>query len=149
MNIGDICNRVVACVGADESVQQAAELMRELHVGTLVVTGPDSGRPTPVGILTDRDLVIEVMAKGVDPTTLTVGDIMSDQLLMAEDGDDVGDTLEAMEEEGVRRVPVVDSDGALIGVLALDDVLRVYARDIEKMAGIVGSQRLQESETRT
>lgn len=148
MNIGDICNRIVASITVDETAQEAAELMRQLHVGTLVVTEADGEIPAPVGIITDRDLVIQVMAKGDDPSSVNVSDIMSDELLMAEEGDDVGDTLEAMEDAGVRRVPVVDSDGALIGVLALDDVLRVYARDIEKMAGIVGSQRLQESETR-
>lgn len=148
MNIGDICNRIVASITVDETAQDAAELMRQLHVGTLVVTESDGEIPAPVGIITDRDLVIQVMAKGDDPRSVNVIDIMSDELLMAEEGDDVGDTLEAMEDAGVRRVPVVDSDGALIGVLALDDVLRVYARDIEKMAGIVGSQRLQESEAR-
>lgn len=148
MNIGDICNRIVASITVDETAQEAAELMRQLHVGTLVVTESDGEIPAPVGIITDRDLVIQVMAKGEDARSVNVSDIMSDELLMAEEGDDVGDTLEAMEEAGVRRVPVVDSDGALIGVLALDDVLRVYARDIEKMAGIVGSQRLQESEAR-
>jgi len=149
MNIGDICNRVVACIGVDESAQEAAELMRQLHVGTLVVTGAEADRSAPMGILTDRDLVVEVMAKGVDPGSLTVGDIMSEDLLLAEEDGDVSDILESMQSEGVRRVPVLNQDGALVGVLALDDVLRLYARDIEKMAGIVGAQRLHESRART
>jgi len=149
MNIGDICNRVVACIGVDESAQEAAELMRQLHVGTLVVTGPDSEQSAPVGILTDRDLVVEVMAKAVDANSVTVGDIMSDELLIADEDGDISDILEAMRTDGVRRVPVLNQDGALVGVLALDDVLRLYARDIERMAGIVGSQRLHESRARS
>lgn len=148
MNVGEICNRVVATIDAGQSGLQAAELMRQLHIGTLVVTGSQDGGGAPVGILTDRDLVVEVMAKSVDPASVTVGDIMSTELLLAEEEDDISDTLEAMREEGVRRVPVLDEDGALIGVLALDDVLRLYARDIGTMAGIVGAQRTYESYTR-
>lgn len=148
MKVGEICNRVVATVEAGQTVQQAAELMRRLHIGTLVVTGAQDDEGAAVGILTDRDLVVEVMAKSVDPTSITVGDVMSTELLLADEEDDVSETLEAMREQGVRRVPVLDEDGALIGVLALDDVLRLYARDIGTMAGIVGAQRSYESYAR-
>ncbi|MGE5626083.1 MAG: CBS domain-containing protein [Bacillota bacterium] len=142
MNIGDICSREVATIGAEDSVEEAAEMMRRLNVGTLVVTESQGEHAVIVGIVTDRDLVMEVMAKGVEPDSVTVGEIMSNELVVAEEGDDLSDILDAMRDECVRRVPVTDGDGALVGVLALDDVLCLYARDMERMAGIVGSQRL-------
>lgn len=148
MNIGDICNRIVVCIGVDEPAREAAVLMGRLHVGTLVVTGGDGESSAPIGILTDRDLVVEVMAQGLDPATVTVNDVMHDELLVGEEGDDVGSALELMQERGVRRMPVVDGDGALIGIVALDDMLQVYARDIERMASIVGAPRLQDVDLR-
>ena len=148
MKIGDVCNRIVIYVHEDESVQRAAELMRKYHVGNLVVTELDDERQMPVGIVTDRDIVVEVIAKGVDPNELTVGDIMSKELELASEGDDVSDVLDAMRESGIRRMPVVDSAGALVGVLALDDLLQLYAADLSTIAAIVGTQRHRESAAR-
>ncbi|HSN18613.1 MAG TPA: CBS domain-containing protein [Gammaproteobacteria bacterium] len=140
MNVGDICNRVVATIGANQTAQEAAELMRTLHVGTLVVTEPDSGQPAPVGILTDRDLTIDVMAEGLNPEEVLVADIMTSNPVMAEEDQDVSDALDAMSSEGIRRVPVLNQERALVGILALDDVMHVLARDMERMADIVGTQ---------
>jgi CBS domain-containing protein len=148
MNIEDICNRVVVSIGADEPVQRAAELMRQHHVGSLVVTAGADGGLEPVGVVTDRDIVVEVVAEGVDPATLTIGDIMSEEPLIASEEDDVDEVLEDMRKEGVRRIPVVDRDGALVGVFALDDLLQMMATQMDLVAGIVGSQRTVESELR-
>lgn len=148
MKIGDVCNRIVIYVHEDESVQRAAELMRKYHVGNLVVTELDDERQMPVGIVTDRDIVVEVIAKGVDPNDLTVGDVMSKELELASEEDDVSDVLDAMHESGIRRMPVVDSAGALVGVLALDDLLQLYAADLSTIAAIVGAQRHRESAAR-
>lgn len=148
MNIGDICNRVVVCVGAGDTVLRAAELMRGQNVGCLVVVEPQDGGQAPVGIVTDRDLVIEVMAKGTDPESLMVEEIMSEDPLVVEEGGDVDDVLDAMQTEGIRRVPVVNDTGALVGILVLDDLLRLFATEIGRATEIAGSQRALETEIR-
>jgi CBS domain-containing protein len=145
MNVGDICNRIVIYVQAPESVQRAAELMRKYHVGDLVVTEEEDGEPMPVGIITDRDIVVEVIAKGEDPAVLTVDDVMSDDLLTVSDDSDISETLDAMLDRQVRRVPVVDDKGVLIGILAIDDLLTVFADQLSALAGIAGNQRLRET----
>lgn len=148
MNVGDICSRAVVSIGTDEPVQQAAELMRRYHVGTLVVTQPASAGDEPIGVITDRDIVIGVVAKEVDPDTLTVGDVMSGEPVIAEEDDDLNDVLDDMRREGVRRIPVVDSAGTLVGVFALDDLLQLLATQLNLVAGIVGSQRSEERRKR-
>ena len=148
MKTGDVCNRIVIYVNQDESVRHAAEMMRKYHVGNLVVTESGEAKQMPVGIVTDRDIVVEVIAKGVDPEELTVGDIMSDELALASEEDDISDVLDAMRQSAIRRMPVVDSSGALVGVLALDDLLQLYAADLSAIAAIVGTQRRRESVAR-
>jgi len=147
MKIGEVCNRLVTSVNTDESVQRAAELMREAHVGSLVVTQPQDDGQMPVGIVTDRDIVIEVIAKAIDPNSLTVGDIMSESPLLAQEDGDISDILAAMRKQRVRRVPVVNSAETLIGILALDDMLQLFATEMKSAAEIVGGQRFQESRT--
>jgi len=148
MKVGDICNRLVIDVTEDESVRRAAELMRKYHVGMLVVTGFSDAAHVPVGVVTDRDIVVETAAEGIDPEEITVGDIMCDEVVMAAEDDEVPDVLEMMRKKGVRRLPVVDSKGALVGILTLDDLLQLCADDLGAMAAIVGGQRRHESKIR-
>ncbi|HKT32272.1 MAG TPA: CBS domain-containing protein [Gammaproteobacteria bacterium] len=148
MNIGDICSRAVVSIGVNDPVRQAAEMMRNYHVGSLVVTESRDGGLMPVGMLTDRDIVVGIVAKDVDPLTVTVGDIMSSDPLIAAEDDDVGEILEDMRKEGVRRIPVVDETDKLIGIFALDDLLQMLAVQMDLVAGIVGSQRLEETRLR-
>lgn len=148
MKVGDVCNRLVIDITEDEPVKRAAELMRKYHVGTLVVTASSDELRVPTGILTDRDIVVETTAVGINPDEVRVGDIMSDQVVVAADGDEVPDTLELMRKKGVRRLPVVDGKGSLMGILALDDLLQLCAEDLGVMASIVGGQRRQESKLR-
>lgn len=149
MNVGAVCNRVVICVNRDESARRAAELMRKYHIGALVVTDFGDERNAPVGIVTDRDIVVEVVARDIDVNELTVGDIMSEDPLIAEEGDSIAGTLDAMHHLGVRRVPVVDKARKLVGILALDDMLPLFASQIGDLAVIVGTQRRSEAKTRT
>ncbi|MBU6420554.1 MAG: CBS domain-containing protein [Gammaproteobacteria bacterium] len=148
MNIGDICSRAVVSIGVNDPVRQAAEMMRNYHVGSLVVTESSDGGLTPVGMLTDRDIVVGIVAKDVDPLTVTVGDIMSPDPLIAAEDDDVAEILEDMRKQGVRRIPVVDEADKLIGIFALDDLLQLLAVQMDLVAGIVGSQRLEETRLR-
>src|SRR5689334_19588992 len=115
MRLGDICIRNVVSAERRMSINEAARLMRTHHVGTLVVV--DAGRrgPTPVGIVTDRDIVVQVLAPGLDPALLTVGDIMPLDLITAPENQEVFETIQQMQNHGVRRMPVVDNDGVLTG----------------------------------
>ena|SRR5690348_16412353 len=149
MNIGQACNRLVACIGPEDTVHEAAERMREHHVGNLVVTRIDGDDQHPIGIVTDRDIVVEVVAAGINPASLTVADIMGNSLLVAYEDEDVSEALETMQQRHIRRLPVVNTDAVLVGILALDDVLQMLATDLGAMAAIVGAQRLQESRTRS
>lgn len=149
MNIGEVCNRVVIHVTSDEPVRRAAELMRKYHVGYLVVTEFGDQELVPVGTVTDRDIVLESVAAGIDPDEITVGDIMDqDPPLVADEADELPQLLDAMREQGVRRVPVVDSRRQLVGVLTLDDVLQLLSTQLGAIADVVGNQRRHESKVR-
>jgi len=148
MKVGDVCNRLVVDVTEDEPVRRAAELMRKYHVGTLVVTSYGDEQRVPTGIVTDRDIVVETTASGIDPDEVTVGDIMSDKVVMATEEDEVPDVLEMMRKRGIRRLPVVDGKGSLVGILAVDDLLQICADNLGAMAAIVGGQRRQETKVR-
>ena len=121
MLIGEACTRDVIVVERQESVIEAAQLMRRYHVGPVVVTDQPDGSRLPVGILTDRDIVVEMVAQQVDFASVTVADVMSNRLLMLSPELGVSEALGRMAEKGVRRAPVVDDNDVLIGILALDD----------------------------
>ena len=150
MKVGEVCNRVVVHVTTDEPVTHAAELMRKYHVGCLVVTEFGDDDRVPVGTVTDRDIVLETVAAGVDPDEVTVGDIIDpDPPLVADEGDELPDALDAMRTQGVRRVPVVDAERRLVGILALDDVLQLLSVQLGTLADITSGQRRQETKVRT
>lgn len=144
MKIGDICRRPVIAIENDMDIAAAAQLMREHHVGFLVVYKADDELRRPIGVLTDRDLVIEVLARKVDPAALTVDDLMTRQPLVANDGEELADVLQAMRVAGVRRVPVVDIRGALSGIFATDDAFDVITNFMCDITGSVKSEQRQE-----
>jgi predicted transcriptional regulator len=118
MKVSDICKRGVIAVDNTVNVTAAAELMRQQHVGFLIVYRLGDEMRRPIGVLTDRDIVIEIVAKSVDPASVTVGDLMTRQPLVTNGHEELGDVLLAMRNAGIRRVPVVDTRGALMGVVA-------------------------------
>src|SRR5579872_5974575 len=125
MNAGSVCKRGVVTVAPMDDLIAAAHLMREKHVGYLIVSeasGPHQ-ESRVVGVLTDRDIVVAVLAQEVDAHALKVGDVMTRDPLLIEEGQSIEAVLRHMREAGVRRVPVVDRSGALTGVLSIDDVL--------------------------
>jgi len=149
MTVGEICNREVVVVGPEAAIQEAARLMREHHVGCLVVVEEREGRTVPVGMLTDRDLVVELLALDLDPDTVCVGDVMSPGPVVAYEEDRLWDTLRRMRIEGVRRLPVVDREGALQGILALDDLLELLAGELAELARVVLRERRREELVRS
>lgn len=148
MNAGDICNRQVVTVSPDDSIRTAAELMREHHVGDVVVAERSGGFLAPLGILTDRDIVVEVIAENVGLDEVTVRDTMSDQLITAKEDDDLLGTLMQMRENGVRRLPVVDNKGQLVGILTADDVIGLVARELAEVWALIVRQQGRETEIR-
>ena len=148
MDIGEICSSETISCTRDETVQGAALLMRRHHVGDVIVVEAGDDGNTPVGIVTDRDIVVSVIAPGLDPASILVGDIMSDDLLTATESDDVYELIERMRLRGIRRVPVVDATGKLSGVVCADDLLEFLAEEMGELSRISSWQQAQERRAR-
>lgn len=150
MKVGDICSRNVITVRETEELTAAAQLMRQKHIGYLVVIQPKLNENTvaPVGVITDRDIVVGVVARETDPRALKVGDVMTRQPVLARDDSTVSTALHHMREIGVRRVPVVDQAGRLVGVLSLDDVLDGLAEELMDVASSIRHELKVESALR-
>ncbi len=148
MPVGEICNREVVIVQAGKSALEAAQLMRQHHVGDVVVAEDRGGFRVPVGIVTDRDLVVEIVAPGLDPSVITVGDIMAPELVTVTEDIGVFEAIQYMRTKGVRRLPVVDSNGGLIGILALDDLLELLAEEMSAFARLVKREQKKEIASR-
>ena len=148
-SIGEICTREVAVATRDISVTAAAQLMRHHHVGTLVICEQLNGGPRmPVGIVTDRDIVISVVATDLRAGAITAGDIMTRELITVRESDGILQALGIMRFRGVRRLPVVAEDGQLTGLVAIDDILEVLAEELTDMSKVMGCERSIEAANR-
>lgn len=148
MNIGEICNREVVFATEDMSVKEAAELMRDQHVGSLVVIRQaDLGRVV-AGMVTDRDIAIVAVARDFDPQSLRVGDIMSSEVVTARPDASLNDVLHLMRQSGVRRVPVTTDDAVLIGIVTLDDLLEILAEEMQGFVQAITSAQRREERVR-
>lgn len=123
MKTGLIASKCVETCLISTTILQVAELMRTEHVGDLVVVEYRQGNRYPVGIITDRDLAIAVMAMQLDPESVKVKDIMSRELVLVSDRDELEVTLEKMREASVRRVPLVNAQQVLVGIVTIDDIV--------------------------
>jgi CBS domain-containing protein len=131
----------VAVVPKGESIVDAAKRMRILHVGTVIVVEERDGLQVPIGILTDRDIVLSVVASNSEQLPfLMVADAMSDDLLTAVEDTSLADALKLMQERGVRRLPVVDHIGALVGIVTADDVIRFLADELGQVVKLMGQE---------
>lgn len=148
MDIGEICNREVVFATEDMSVKEAAELMRDNHVGSLVVIREaDLGRIV-IGMMTDRDIAIVAVARDFDPQSLRVGDIMSSDVVTVRPDASVNDVLHTMRQRGVRRVPVTTHDDVLIGIVTLDDLLEILAEEMQGFVQAITSAQQRERQVR-
>ena len=139
MKVGRLCKHQPVTTSATTDLVAAAELMRKEHIGYIIVVDLDP--PKPVGVLTDRDIVVSVVAKGADPKALRVGDVMSAQPVTVNTQESVRNALQTMRRMGIRRVPVVGAQGELVGVLALDDVLDEIAREMADVTGTMQNEQ--------
>ena len=146
MSVGDICRREVVTITPDAGLCDAARVMREKHVGFLVVVGPatEKGDRLVQGVLTDRDIVVTVVGRDADPKDLKVVDIMTRNPLLIAAGTSVTGALGLMRADGVRRVPVVGVRNELVGVLSIDDVLDVVANQLTAISGAMQGERALE-----
>ena len=149
MGLAEICNRSVVMASPKTSVEEVSRLMREHHVGSLVVVEETARGRRPVGIVTDRDVVIEVVAAGVAPATVTVGEIMGPELVTARESDEPWDTIRVMRQRGVRRMPVVGEDGLLVGIVTVDDLLEIIAEQLDGLAKVFAAEQSREARNRT
>ncbi|MDW7773545.1 MAG: CBS domain-containing protein [Desulfobulbaceae bacterium] len=144
MSTGEFCTREVVIAEKTSSILEVAQLMREYHVGDVIVVEQRDEEKVPVGIITDRDIVVEVIAQGVDLDAVTAGDVMSYELLLAGEKDGIWQTLLQMSTKGVRRVPVVNDQGGLVGILAVDDMMELLAEELNLLARIPSSSHDRE-----
>ena len=144
MTAGEYCNREVIIVEPAISVTEAAVLMRRHHVGDLVVVEKAGGQARPVGIITDRDTVIEVVAQKIDPDSLTVNDIMSTDPVSVVEATSLLDTLDLMKQHGIRRMLVVDDSGSLQGLLTADDAIELIAEQLSDLIQLVNREVTRE-----
>jgi CBS domain-containing protein len=131
------------------SVLDGAKLMRQHHVGTLVVVKSSEGRTKPIGIITDRDIVLEVLGESLKVDDVTLGDVMSHTLHQIDEGAGLYDAYTIMRSKGVRRLPVVNADDGLVGILSADDLVEIIAEQINELVGIISREQQQEKRIRS
>ena len=146
--VDSYCVRNVVTATRETPVARCAQLMHDEHVGGLVIVDEHDGRSISVGMITDRDIAIEVVAFGVDAQTLTAGDIMAGELAIARDDEDLLRVLATMREHGVRRLPVVGADGSLMGIVTADNLWEVLAEEVDGLARVVRAGQTRERKTR-
>ena len=148
MTVGQICNRVVVFAFRNTPLPDAAKLMRENHIGSVVIVDESARGRIPVGMLTDRDIAIAVVAQALDPRTLTAGEVMSGELVTANEQDDMLDTLQRMRRRGIRRVPVLTAAGTLAGIVTLDDLLELVAEQLGDVVKAIATEQSREARAR-
>jgi CBS domain-containing protein len=148
MPVGELCIRQVVVALPNTSVLEAAKLMRQHHVGDIVVTDEIEGRRTPVGIVTDRDIVLEVLAQGLDAASLSVGDIMSSDLITVRENEGIFQTIQLMRAKGARRAPVVNGEGVLVGIVSVDDMVELLAEELSELTKLISREQKREAEIR-
>ncbi len=151
MNVGDLARRGPVCVRRHIDLVTASDAMRKGHVGCLIVTEPigSADGERPIGVVTDRDIVTTVIARSVEPRTLLVDDVMTRDPVIAASTQSLESALGLMRDAGVRRLPVVDSEGRLVSVLSHDDVLAYLAEQLATMVATIRAEIQDEGATRS
>lgn len=137
MKIASLCTRRLVTVDGQANLVRAAALMREHHVGALVVTTRGDEGVRVLGVVTDRELVVEALARGLDAATSRVATLASESVAAIDEEADAAAAVAEMRRAGVRRLLVTDADGRLVGLLSLDDLLRGFADDLAGLAGVI------------
>ena len=144
MKAGEFCNREVVVVDKDLSTGKAAGLMREHHVGCVVVVDSSTEPRRPVGVLTDRDIVLEFVTQHLSPSDVAVGDAVRREIVVMGEDTELFEAIEIMRNRGVQRIPVVDERGGLVGLFTSDDALEILRELVTDLAAIPLKQQHQE-----
>jgi CBS domain-containing protein len=143
-----LCTRIVSTVEPGTPLVEAARLMREDHVGCVVVVDDTRGESRVAGLLTDRDIVVSVVALGLDARALRVSDLMSRDVAVVRESDSLGVVIDRMRERGVRRIPVVSGQGVLVGLISFDDLQAALSLQVHAMTEALVTGRLNEAAKR-
>jgi len=146
--VGKICTRNPVIAEDTRSALEAAKLMRQYHVGSLIVVSREPHGIRPVGIITDRDLVIQALAEEVNLNDIILGDVMARDLLIAKENDTMYETIECMSRKGVRRIPVTNSQGYLVGILTMDDMLSLLSLELSSLTSLINLEQITEERIR-
>lgn len=139
MTIGKLCKREVITASNKMSVHEAAELMKKHNIGDIIIVDEENSAK-PIGIFTDRDVAIKIVAEGVDPHTITVGDAISEELLVLKDYQHFQEAIEMMCAKGVRRAPIVDQHDKIIGIATVDDLILLLTDELGSLAKLIRRQ---------
>ena len=116
------------------TIKEIAQIMHDKNVGSVVVVDKER---KPIGIVTDRDIVIRVINEDLNPAQIYVDDVISSNILTLREDMGLIEALEYMKGKGVRRFPVVDSEGKLVGIITVDDIVRLLGKELADIANII------------
>ena len=138
MPVSDLCSKNLICIEKGASLQYAAQLMKKHHVGAVIVVEADD-KSKPAGIITDRDIVLGIVAENL-PLSTKVQDVMSTEISKVSKGKGIAEVVDQMESKGVRRMIVVDDAGNACGIVSSDDILQLVARELNGLGKLVERQ---------
>ncbi len=145
MPIGEICVRDVVVAGPETPVREAAQLMAKHHVGNVVVVREESlGHVVPIGVITDRDIVRNVVAEELDTAMFTLGDLLARDVITVPEDLGVFECMQQMRLNGIRRMPVVDASGSLVGIISLDDLIQLLAEEMSELSKVIVREQARE-----
>jgi len=148
MCIGKFCNRNIVSATRDTTIVEAANLMRRNHVGDVIAVEQADEGLRPIGIVTDRDIVVGIVAAGLDPNLVKVGDLLLRPLVIVDEGTPYAETIRLMSAKGIRRMPVVNETGLLVGIITQDDLLRQLAAPLAELSKLASRELCQEVQSR-
>jgi len=140
MSIGKFCEHNVVIAPKDMAVHEAAKLMKRYNIGDIVVVDNEDRDAGPVGILTDRDIAMKIVANELDANKISIGDAMSQNLLTLNDQQGIQEAIDMMSAKGVRRAPVIDNHHKIVGIVSIDDLLILIADEMSSLAKLVRKQ---------
>jgi CBS domain-containing protein len=149
MNVGEFCNRDVVICSKDTPLLEVAQLMRDQHVGSVVITAEIQQKNIPLGIITDRDIVLEINATELDIKQYSAGDVMANEIITANLNDDLWGVIRLMRQKGIRRMPVVDDANTLQGIISFDDLLEALVEEFGDLVQLIAREQKREITNRT
>lgn len=148
MKAGEFCNRDAVVCDKDATILDVARLLHRHHIGDVIIADTRNDQRVAVGIITDRDIVVELLAEQVDLDAVTVGDVMSFELLAVEEDGDLLSAIKPMRNLSIRRLPVVNKQGGLAGILVVDDLIELLTEQLNDLVQLMANQQAREAERR-